>query len=262
VPHSKPTSNEFTRRNGYYRLTLLSPTDIGLPYGRYPRLALAWLTTRAVKTKSPYLELGPSLAKFAQALGINPTTGPRGTLTGLREQLHRLLSVTVSCQWDTTSAPQAADKVKGRTGYSICYQHELWWDQGNSSGSSWVLLNSNFFDELLSRPVPIDLNVIQQLRAPLEIDLYTWLTWRSIRSSRVARAEVVPWIDLHQQFGSDYSDLRVFKFKVLKHLKTILRHYPAVRPEPTAQGLKLLPYQPHVPRLFPGSNLPIKRLGP
>ena len=103
------------------------------------------------------------------------------------------------------------------------------------------------------------MNVIQQLRAPLEIDLYTWLTWRSIRSSRIARPELVPWNDLHLQFGSDYADLRVFKFKVLKHLRTVLRHYPSARLEPTSDGLKLLPYAPHVPRLFPGHNLPMKR---
>jgi len=42
-------------------------------------------------------------------------------------------------------------------------------------------------------------------------------------NSGIARPEIVPWADLHhQQFGSDYADLRVFKFKVLKHLKTIL----------------------------------------
>ena len=41
---------------------------------------------------------------------------------------------------------------------------------------------------------------------------------RSMRSSRIGRPEVVPWVDLHRQFGSDYADLRVFKFKVLKRV--------------------------------------------
>lgn len=259
LPHSRPSGNEFTRRNGYYRLTLLAPTEIGLPYGRYPRLALAWMTTRAVKTKSPYLELGPSFSKFAQSLGITPTTGPRGSLSGLREQVHRLLGVSLSCHWDTTEAPNMADRgSKGHTGYNLCYQHQLWWDHAKNE-PSWLLLNTDFFNELATRPVPIDMNVIQQLRAPLEIDLYTWLTWRSIRSSRIARPELVPWNDLHLQFGSDYADLRVFKFKVLKHLRTVLRHYSSARLEPTSDGLKLLPYAPHVPRLFPGHNLPINR---
>src|SRR5687767_4628020 len=101
LPHSRPSGNEFTRRNGYYRLTVLALTEIGLPYGRYPRLALAWMTTRAVKTRSSHLELGLSFSKFAQSLGITPTTGPRGTLSGLREQIHRLLSVSLCCHWDT-----------------------------------------------------------------------------------------------------------------------------------------------------------------
>lgn len=152
LPHSRPSGNEFTRRNGYYRLTLLAPTEIGLPYGRYPRLALAWLTTRAVKTKSPYLELGPSFSKFAQSLGITPTTGPRGTLSGLREQVHRLLSVSLSCHWDTTEAPDVADRgSKGHTGYNLCYQRQLWWDHAKNE-PSWLLLNTDFFNELATRP--------------------------------------------------------------------------------------------------------------
>lgn len=152
--------------------------------------------------KSPYLELGPSFSKFAHSLGVTPTTGPRGTLSGLRKQLQRLLSVSLSCHWDTTKDPNAAERGRDHTGYNLCYQHQLWWDQG-AKDPSWLLLNTDFFNELVDRPVPIDMNVIRQLRAPLEIDLYTWLTWRSIRSCRIARAETVPWADLHLQFGSD-----------------------------------------------------------
>ena len=51
LPHSKVAGNEFTRKNGNYSLTILSPSTIGLPYGSVPRLLLAWVTTEAVKTK-------------------------------------------------------------------------------------------------------------------------------------------------------------------------------------------------------------------
>jgi hypothetical protein len=40
---------------------------------------------------------------------------------------------------------------------------------------------------------------------------------RKIRSCRIAHPELVPWTDLHQQFGSDYANLRVFKFKFINH---------------------------------------------
>ena len=38
LPHRDPKTNEFTRVNGQYTLTLLAPRSIGLPYGSVPRL--------------------------------------------------------------------------------------------------------------------------------------------------------------------------------------------------------------------------------
>jgi Tol biopolymer transport system component len=43
LPHSDPKTNEFVRRNGHFTLSILAPKDVGLPYGRYPRLVLAYL---------------------------------------------------------------------------------------------------------------------------------------------------------------------------------------------------------------------------
>ena len=56
LPHSDPKANEFVRRNGHFTLSILAPTDVGLPFGRYPRLVLAYLTTEAVRRKSPDIE--------------------------------------------------------------------------------------------------------------------------------------------------------------------------------------------------------------
>ena len=73
LPHRAVAGNEFTRRNGNFTLTLLSPSSIGLPYGAVPRLLLAWVTTEAVKTKSRELELGDSMAAFMAQLGVVQT---------------------------------------------------------------------------------------------------------------------------------------------------------------------------------------------
>ena len=62
-----------------------TPKDVGLLYGRYPRLVLAYLTTEAVRRKSADLELGSHFSHFCAALGIPPTTGPRSSLPMLRE---------------------------------------------------------------------------------------------------------------------------------------------------------------------------------
>ena len=41
-----------------------------LPYGNFPRLILAWVSTEAVRTRNRVLILGPSLAKFMRELGV------------------------------------------------------------------------------------------------------------------------------------------------------------------------------------------------
>ena len=52
LPHSDPKSNEFVRRNGHLTLSIMAPRNVGLPYGRYPRLVLAYLSTEAVRRKT------------------------------------------------------------------------------------------------------------------------------------------------------------------------------------------------------------------
>ena len=92
LPHSKVAGNEFTRKNGNYSLTILSPSTIGLPYGSVPRLLLAWVTTEAVKTKSRELELGDSLSGFMRELDLVPTGGRWGSISRLKEQTKRLFA--------------------------------------------------------------------------------------------------------------------------------------------------------------------------
>ena len=40
LPHSRPTTNEYTRHNGRMKLSMWSPEHIGLPYGGVPRLLI------------------------------------------------------------------------------------------------------------------------------------------------------------------------------------------------------------------------------
>ena len=101
LPHSEPAGNHFTRRNGILELTItaLSP-EVSLPYGSIPRLLLTWLTTEAVRTRSPVLELGPTLSAFMAELDLARQGGERGDITRLRDQTVRLFSSAVSCRYE------------------------------------------------------------------------------------------------------------------------------------------------------------------
>ena len=71
LPYKDPKSPIFERRNGHYVLRMMGGNDNGLPYGVYPRLLMSWITTEAVRTGSPELELGESLSSFLRnVLGI------------------------------------------------------------------------------------------------------------------------------------------------------------------------------------------------
>ncbi len=96
LPHSRPTSNTFERVNGKHRLRLRARHHIGLPYGVYPRVILVYLTTAAIRSRSPVVELGPTPNEFARALGLTPISGKRGTVPRLQDQLERLLTTRLS----------------------------------------------------------------------------------------------------------------------------------------------------------------------
>lgn len=44
--------------------------SLGIPYGSYPRLIIAYLITQAVKTQSPIINLGRSFREFLEMIGL------------------------------------------------------------------------------------------------------------------------------------------------------------------------------------------------
>lgn len=250
LPHSAPADSEVSRGSGLYDLCLLSPRRIGLPYGVYPRLALAAWTSEAVRNQAPLLSLGRTFSNFALNLGLTPSTGPKGTLTALREQLVRLANLSVSLIGDSTRASQygLAPAFAGG-GVRLVKAYNFWWDDPppESEIPNFVLLSDDFFQEVIQHPVPVSLDVLRSMRSPLMIDIYMWLTYRSIRSLRINRPEVVSWTALERQFGSAYAEPRMFRYNFLRCLKQVLKIYPA-RVEPCDRGLTLRPYPPHVAR--------------
>ncbi|MGB5753905.1 MAG: replication protein RepA [Thermoanaerobaculia bacterium] len=127
LPHSRQKSHEVERVNGRFTLYLNAPPSIGLPYGSYPRLALAWLSTEAVRTRSREIELGPTFSSFMYKLSLTPVTGKRGTTSRLRDQLHRLFSTTIRCSYSDETEGHAAG-----VGYAITHKHKLWWSPPRS----------------------------------------------------------------------------------------------------------------------------------
>jgi hypothetical protein len=191
LPHRAVAGNEFERRNGNFTLTLQAPSKIGLPYGSVPRLLLAWVTTEAVKTKSRELELGDSMSAFMAELGLSPTGGANGSITRLKNQTRRLFSATVAASYE--DGEQIADM-----GYRLADKSVLWWHSKDPEQAglwkSTVTLSEHFFNEVIDRPVPIDMRAMKALKqSPMALDIYAWLTYRV---SYLKRPTVIPWASL------------------------------------------------------------------
>lgn len=250
LPHKAPEGNEFHRENGFLSMTILAPSRIGLPYGSIPRLLLSWMTTEAVQTRSPVLELGPTLSAFMAELGLARQGGKRGDITRLKNQTERLFCSTISCRYgDETTA-------QGR-GFNIAKDYMLWWSPKNPDQmymwKSTVTLSTDFFKEIVDRPVPIDMVALKALkRSPMALDIYFWLTYRL---SYLRKDTLVPWALLQSQFGADYAPdahgQRNFKIKFLQRLKTVQEIYEKAKVFGMDKGLMLKPSPPHVAKQPP-----------
>ena len=250
MPHRKFNGDVFERKNGDFSLAMIGHPGIGLPYGTYPRLVLSWLTTEAVKTKSPELILGPTLSGFMKQLGLLPTGGRWGTIYPLRDRMRRLFTCAVSCLYKDETMDEG-ERIQ------IARRFKLWWDPKRPDQAalweSTVTLSRDFFEEVINRPVPIDLRALQALKhSSMALDIYCWLTYRM---SYLNKKTEIPWPALQAQFGAGYPETaqghRDFKKKFLKYLQPVLVIYPQAKVEEGSYGFVLKPSKPHIPQLTP-----------
>lgn len=243
LPHKKVAGNEFVRKNGNYTLSIIATPKIGLPYGAMPRLLLSWVTTEAIKTKSRDLMLGDSLSGFMRELGLAPTGGRWGSITTLKNQSERLFGSVFQAYYKNTDTKETAILNK-----TITDAAHFWWDAPNPDQigmwNSNIRLSEQFFDEVTSHPVPIDMRAIKVLKgSAMALDIYCWLTYRS---SYLKKQTEIPWGLLAMQFGSDYSRSRDFKASFIKELRKVVVIYHEARVEVTATGLIVKPAPPHI----------------
>jgi hypothetical protein len=251
MPHSKTGALKFERSNGNVTLAMKADPDLGLPFGTYPRLLMAWISTEAVQNRSPVLELGDSLSAFMRELDIVPHGGRWGTIARLRDQMNRLVASSIS--WTTERRGE-----KHLYNVAPIRETHFWWDpkqpEQTDLWKSTLRLDQEFFEALVERPVPVDMRALKVLasdaRSALAVDIYTWLTYRM---SYLEEPVTIPWTSLELQFGGDFARTVDFKRKFIERLKLVRTLYPAARVRPSDDkrnpGLILEPSPTHVPRL-------------
>lgn len=213
-PYTEVEGREFVRKNGNLTLSLYSPT--GLPYGSLPRLVIAFIVTEAIR---------------------------KGTITRLRKQLNSLFTCFISCT--SNWKHKGGGNIKSIANMLIADEADLWWDPHtlyDESGEfcSYVILSESFYNAINKAPIPVDFNAVLKLKqSPMAVDIYCWATYRMCYChSRT----FIPWEDLALQFGSNYKEVRVFKFYFKKHLVSVQKIYPDFKCDTSdPKGLVIFP---------------------
>lgn len=227
LPYSRQPTNEYRRTAGKYTLILYSPD--GLPYGSIPRLILSWLTTESIRTKKRQLFLGNSLSSFLEELGLHRTGGPRGDITRLRQQIDLLFGCFISLRYEDSYVKNGQHMAeKSIRNMLIAESANLIWTpkkvggklfQPCDHGAPTITLSEAFYNELLSSPIPVDMNALKFLRnSPMALDMYFWLSYRL---KYLRKPTVITWEQLSVQFGANYSRLRDFKDSFLDKLPIV-----------------------------------------
>ncbi|MFF2554731.1 replication protein RepA [Nocardia sp. NPDC058058] len=246
------------RRNGDLSLTVQpgmttcennKPESIGYPFGTMPRLILTFLSTEAVRTGSQDIVLGDSLTDFMGSMGLTATGGRNGSLTRMRNQSHRLFNATLTIEYQGDANRRIGAKL------SVASAYNIWCGSGPENGhrslfASTVHLSDEFFREVTTHPVPLDMNAIKALGgSALRLDIYAWLTYRMVS---VKQETMVPWESLMMQFGSagatsDRRQRHQFRRDFTAALRQVVVVYPQANVDTIDGGVVLRPGLPHIP---------------
>ena len=250
LPHADPGNVPvWSRTNG--NITLLiqqgykaNNEPVGHPYGTIPRLLMYWMTTEAVRTKSPRLVLGDSLAAFMEDLGLDSRGGgARSDRVRLEQQMRRLFAARISFEGTLQKEDMGAEVVEYMP---IARRTVFWWNQKDPDQralwESYVELDSEFFSAITAQPVPVDLRALRAIkRSPLALDLYSLLTYQAFRSSKNGRPLFMTWRQLQTALGTNYADHTDLKKAIKLALNKIAPVYPGLVLGGREGGIEVLP---------------------
>jgi hypothetical protein len=215
-----------------------------IPYGTIPRLALIHITSEAVRTQSPIVDVGTSVYSFLEALGVGNNQAARKRA---REQMIALGACTMRLgrvlERDGKQFAQTMDAKPFN-------QFEAWIDDTEGQSALWptfITLTEPFFDEIIKSAVPLRHDALAQLSgSALALDIYCWLAHRLCRVKRSGAD--ISWAALEEQFGQEYGDRKDFKRSFIAQLHKVLKAYPEARVEIIHGGLRLATSPTPIPR--------------
>lgn len=226
-PRSQVDGTQFMRQSGEAWVNLQAgvldegkgPVQQPIPYGVLPRLAMAWISTFAVRNKEREILIGDSASDFLSLMGMDDQGARHKTL---RKQMHALAAcrVQLGFRGDTYNG-QPVKKFSAWAPDGGAKQRALW------PGS--LVLDQEYFDTLIQHAVPLDNRAMMALKgSALALDVYAWLAHRLHRIEG-NKSVMLNWKSLREQFAQEYQGKgseKDFKREFIPALNKVLLVYP------------------------------------
>jgi len=248
LPRAKVEGREFMRQSGAAWVNVQAgwldegkgPVQQSIPYGVMPRLALAWVSTYAVRHGSREIPIGDSAAEFLRLMDMDKDG--RRYLT-LRKQMHALAACRLQLGFKGhTFNGQPVEQFDAWVSNRDSQQRPLW--------PGVLTLSEHYFNELRDRAVPLDNRALHALKgSALALDVYCWLAHRLHRIE--GKGVTLHWKPLREQFAQEYTGKdadKDFKKKFVPALRKVQAVYPAANVKQVTGGLLLLGSPPPIPK--------------
>jgi hypothetical protein len=260
LPRSKLKTTTFERRSQNAILSveagkLFDGKDMVqqfVPYGPKARLALGYIHTAAIRTRSPIISIGDSTREFLGLIGLKSDDGRTYKL--VRQQLMALAACRFTLGYFSPNGSPS-------TLHTMPVKRFELWNQDDDKGqrSVWpgvIELREDYFNDLIQHGVPYDPRAYAALaHSALSQDVYLMLCYRLHRLN--AKGIKVTWKQWQEQFGQEYTgsdSLRNFKDRFIPAVKDAIAVYPEAKVEIVTGGLMLRQSKPAVRKgVAPGS---------
>jgi hypothetical protein len=228
------------RRNGQFLLQVTGHPSYGLPWGQ-DRLVPIFLATLAIRQQSQRITF-ESAAEMLDTFGLQQGGSQYRRLVS---SFQRIFGATIFFGSDTQ---RARATVFHRARFNFITEARIWYSRDPEQAllpgdcQNVIVLSEEFFREILSHPIPADLDAVKALSgSPAVLDLFMWLSYRSFTARGRERIPLFGDFGLASQLGiTDYARPRKFREKLEQWLKVIRTMWPECRAEIDKDGLALL----------------------
>jgi hypothetical protein len=230
LPYKRPADDSLVYRRSYGQMSLtVQAGDLidpytgkmqqqGLPYGTKARLLMLHLCTRALRQKSPVIDLENSLSGFIESIGFSKSGGANGTFTLFKEQINRLAACRMQMGlWNGERALTINT--------SPISSFDVWLPQVRDPNQQmlWnntITLSQEFYASLQKHALPVDIRALSALsHSAKQMDILLWLAYRlkglnksyfltwDLVKEQFCQSKSRRMIDFQRQFKQDIKDM-------------------------------------------------------